>query len=256
MTYNCGTMKPLPSVIAIIPARGGSIGVPKKNIRLLNGFPLIAYSIAAAKLSKTVERVLVSTDNKEIAHIAKKYGAEVPFIRPAEYATSASPDRDFVIHALTWLKENESTEPEYLIHLRPTTPLRDPAHIDEAVGLIRKHPEATALHSGHELRESPYKLLGIENGFFTGLFPNDPRPEYYNLPRQSFPSVYQPDGYVDIIVSKHALSSPSLHGPKILSYISPDTGEIDTVQDFTFTEYNLEKKVWEIHAYLKEHFKE
>ena len=240
--------------IAIVPARGGSKSIPKKNIYMMGSFPLIAYSIAAAKLSNTIDRVIVSTDSQEIADVAKKYGAEVPFLRPAEISGDKSTDGEFFLHTLEWLKENERVTPDYLVHLRPTTPLRDPAHIDEAVTLMKKNPGATSLRSGHEIRESPYKLFGIQDGFFTGLFPSDPRPEYYNLPRQSFPPVYQPDGYVDIVVPKQVLGSDSLHGPKILAYVSPDTGEIDNPEDFTFAEFNLEKKPWKIHDYLKKNY--
>ncbi len=241
-------------VIALIPARGGSKGVPKKNVHSLAGYPLIAYSIAAAKLSKDIERVIVSTDNEEIAEIARHYGAEVPFLRPDEYATDKSKDIDVIRHVLDWLKKNENHHPDFLVYLRPTTPLRNSRHIDEAIKLMRTSKGSTSLRSGHEIRESPYKLFGINDGHFTGLFPDDPRPEYYDLPRQTFPPVYQPDGYVDILVTKHIMNSSSLHGPKILAYTSPDTGEIDSKEDFRFTEYNLEKTAWDIYEYLKKNF--
>ncbi len=241
-------------VIALIPARGGSKGVPKKNVYPLAGYPLIAYSIAAAKLASGIERVIVSTDNEEIAEIARHYGAEVPFLRPAEYATDTSKDIDVIKHVLEWFSAHEKHHPDYLIYLRPTTPLRDPRHIEEAIGLLQKSASSTSLRSGHEIRESPYKLFGIQDGHFTGLFPDDPRPEYYDLPRQTFPPVYQPDGYVDILVTKHIIDSSSLHGPKILAYTSPDTGEIDSKEDFRFTEYNLEKTAWDIYEYLKKNF--
>ena len=102
--------------IAIIPARGGSKGIPNKNIQLLNGYPLIAYSISSAILSKKIERVLVSTDSEEIAEIAVHYGAEVPFLRPAEYASDTAIDRDVVIHAMEWIRNNEKDVPEYCIY--------------------------------------------------------------------------------------------------------------------------------------------
>ncbi len=114
------------NVIAIIPARSGSKSVTDKNIKLLSGHPLIAYSIVAAKLSKEIKRVVVSTDSEEYAEIAKKYGAEVPFIRPEIYSKDSSTDRDFFIHAMNWFKDNENTLPEYWVQLRPTTPLRNP----------------------------------------------------------------------------------------------------------------------------------
>ena len=121
------------NIIAIIPARSGSKSITDKNIKLLSGHPLIAYSIAAAKLSKKIERVIVSTDSKEYADIAKQYGAETPFIRPDEYSTDVSKDKDFLVHAMNWFKESESCSPEYWVHLRPTTPLRTVKVVDNAI---------------------------------------------------------------------------------------------------------------------------
>jgi len=244
-----------PLVYAIIPARSGSKGVPKKNIKPLGGFPLIAYAVAVAKLSKKIDRIIVSTDSEEIAKVVKKFGAEVPFLRPAEFAGDKSGDIEWVNHALGWFQENEKIAPDYIVHLRATTPLRDPKKIDEAIKKFTKNKNATSLRSGHEMRESPYKLFGIEGNYFTGLFPNDPRPEYFNLPRQAFPPVYQPDGYVDILKTDYILKSKKLHGDKILAYISPDTGEIDKLGDFKFCEYTLKTGKWEIYEYLKKNFK-
>jgi CMP-N-acetylneuraminic acid synthetase len=241
-------------VIGIIPARGGSKGVPKKNIRGLAGHPLIAYSIVASRLSKGIDRTVVSTDSKEIAEIAESYGAEAPFLRPEEYARDDSPDIEFIRHAIEWFRDNEGKCPEYLVHLRPTTPLRDPAVIDGAIRQISGSGEATSLRSVHEIPESPYKLFGISEGFLVGLYPDDPRPEYYNLPRQSFPPVYKPNGYVDIIKPGTVQGSDSLHGPRILSYITPDTGELDREDDFYFIEYRLKQSRVEICEYLKKHY--
>ena len=137
-------------VFAIIPARGGSKGVPKKNIRPLAGYPLIAYSIAAARLCSRIDRVIVSTDSEQIAELSRKYGAEVPFMRSPALAGNLSTDREFVIHALEWFGKNEAAVPDYLVHLRPTTPLRDPTLIDEAIAALMSDPEATSLRSGHE----------------------------------------------------------------------------------------------------------
>ena len=149
-------------IIAAIPARGGSKGVPKKNIKLLKDYPLIAYSIIAAKQSKKIDRVIVSTDSEEIAGIAKKYGAEVPFLRPAGFAGDKSPDMEWVLHLLKWLKENEGVEPELIVHLRPTTPLRDPDLIDRAIDKIKNNKEATSLRSGQEMDECPYKSFIVK----------------------------------------------------------------------------------------------
>jgi len=243
------------NIIAIIPARGGSRGVPKKNIIDLGGYPLISYSIACAKLSKHISRVIVSTDSQEIADIAKKYGAEVPFMRPAEFATDTAVDIDVIKHAMGWLRENENFEPEYIVFLRPVTPLREPELIDKAIEYLHACPEATSLRSGWETREAPHKLFGKDGKFFTGLFPSDPRPEYYNLPRQAFAPVYQPDGYVDIWKTKTIKETGILHGDKILAFESPNSGELDTIKDLEFIKFNLQNNHYSIYDYLKEHFK-
>jgi CMP-N,N'-diacetyllegionaminic acid synthase len=239
---------------AIIPARGGSKGVSKKSIAPLGGFPLIAYAIAAAKLSKKIDRIIVSTDSEEMAAVAKKFGAEVPFLRPSEFAQDNSPDIDFVKHAVEWFEKNEGKVPEYFVHLRATTPLRHPEDIDTAIETIQQHPEATSLRSGYEMRESPYKLFGITEDYFAGLFPQDPRPEYWNLPRQSFPPVYQPDGYVDVLKTDFIKRTGTMHGEKILAFVSENTGEIDTLKDFEFLEHKLQNSQWEIYDWLKKNF--
>lgn len=240
--------------IVIIPARGGSKGVPKKNIRNLGGYPLIAYSIVACRLSKKIDRIIVSTDSPEIARIAESFGAEVPFMRPPEISKDTSTDIEFMEHAIDWFQKNEGEIPEFLVHIRPTTPLRDPELIDQAVEKLIDKPEATSLRSMHEIRESPYKLFGIKDDFLVGLYPDDPRPEYYNLPRQNFPPVYQPNGYVDIVKSETILNLKSLHGSKILSFLTPNVGEIDSLDDFDYIEYILDKKKFQIYDFLKSNY--
>lgn len=242
-------------IYTIIPARGGSKGIPKKNLADLGGFPLLAYSIAAAKLSKKISRIIVSTDSEEIAAVARKFGAEAPFLRPTEISGDQATDLEFVLHALDWFKKNDGKIPDYLVHLRPTTPLRRSADVDSAIKKITADKKATALRSGHEIRESPYKLFALKNQHFIGLFPNEKRPEYWNLPRQSFPPVYQPDGYVDILIPKFILKNRRLlTGSKILAFISPDTGEIDKLEDLAFVNFKLQKERWEIYDYLKKNF--
>jgi CMP-N-acetylneuraminic acid synthetase len=237
-------------VIAIIPARGGSKGVPKKNIRILRGFPLIAYSIMAGTLANRVQRVIVSTDSPEIADIATLFGAEVPFLRPVHLARDDSSDREFFIHALNWFKDNTGAVPECLVHLRPTTPLRDPAVIDLAVEAVISRPQATSLRSGHQAPETPFKWFFINrDGYLEGLLPNDPRPEYYNLPRQAFQPVYIPNGYVDIVKSQHVLTSESLHGPRMIGFVTDVVREVDTIEDFDFLNFEIETKghlLWDL----------
>ena len=241
-------------VISIIPARSGSKGVPKKNIKILAGYPLIAYSIVVSRLSAKIERTIVSTDSREFADIALAYGAEVPFLRPAEISKDTSLDIEYIRHALAWFQEHEGHQPEYIVMLPPPTPLRDPALIDQAIEKIVQNQEATSLRSACETRESPYKLFEIQDDFYRGLFPDDPRPEYYNLPRQTFPPVYHPNGYVDIIKSRTVTGLGSLHGPRILSFITPDVGELDRAEDFEHIEFVLSRHKNPVYEYLKNNF--
>src|SRR5512147_978759 len=129
-------------ILALIPARGGSRGIPRKNIRNFAGYPLIAWSIAAAKKAACVTRVIVSTDDPEIAAVAREYGAETPFLRPAEFAQDNTTDLPVFEHALTWLEENEGYRPEVVVQLRPTSPIRPTDCVDKAVKILQEHPDA------------------------------------------------------------------------------------------------------------------
>ena len=154
-------------VIAIIPARSGSKGVPDKNIKQIAGKPLMAYSIAAALKSNVINRVIVSTDSEEYACIARGCGAEVPFLRPSNVSGDLATDTQFFKHAIDWLRENEGFVPKYFAHLRPTTPIRNPQIIDDAL-ISFIDSDFTALRSVHKMSESSYKTLEIING---GLSP-------------------------------------------------------------------------------------
>ncbi|HEY4507125.1 MAG TPA: acylneuraminate cytidylyltransferase family protein [Candidatus Paceibacterota bacterium] len=245
-------------IYSIIQARGGSKGVPGKNIKFLGGYPVIAYSIAASKLSKRISRNIVSTNSPEISEIAKKYGAEVPFIRPEEFAQDNSTDLDVFTHAIKWLEENEGDLPDLLVQLRPATPLRDPIMMDSAIEKLGADPRATSLRSAHKLAEPPQKMFKIgEGGYWTGFFPDDPRPEYYNLPRQSFPTAFHPNGYVDIVRPDFIKQNPGLfYGQKSLAFETPFTIEIDTPEDVEYLEYIFTKKQDNsVYDYLKANFK-
>lgn len=239
------------TVVATIPARGGSKGVIKKNIRLLKGYPLIAYSIAAAKLAKSIDRVIVSTDSEEIAEIAKSFGAEVPFLRPSEFARDDSPDNEHIIHTIEWFEKNEGKAPDTLVHLRPTTPLRDPQTINDAVLKFNDNSKATSLRSAHVCPITPQKtVLLSDDGFFTS-FTADGMDEI-NKCRQSFPIVYLPNGYVDIISVNHVKKTGRLHD-QVLSFIVPQVTDIDTIDDFKRAVTDLQNSV--IYNYLEENFK-
>jgi len=230
-------------VIAIIPARAGSKSILDKNIAQLSGHPLIAYSIVAARLSKRIDRVIVSTDSEKYADIAIKYGAEVPFLRPSEFATDTSTDYEFLAHAMEWFCEKEQQRPEYWVHLRPTTPLRDPKIVEQAINNIQMHPEATALRSGHKASESPLKWFRKDgNGYFKGLLDDNDKQETYNLPKESFEDVFVPDGYVDVVRRSFVMSNNIIHGDKMIGFESPICTEVDSVEEFEYIQYQLDKR--------------
>ncbi len=214
-------------VLALIPARGGSKSIPRKNIRPFYGHPLIAYSIAAGLAAETVTRVIVSTDDEEIAAIARQYGAEVPFLRPAEFAQDDTPDLPVFQHALQWLAENERYHPQIVVQLRPTSPLRRVEHIDHAVYKLLLQPQADSVRTVIEPFQNPYKMWTIDaSGFLRPLLQSG-LPEAYNLPRQALPQVYWQTGYVDVMWSDTILEKHSMSGEHILPLIMPSSEWID-----------------------------
>ncbi len=151
-----------PEVLAIIPARGGSKGLPRKNIRSLAGYPLISYSIAAGLQANTVTRTIVSTDDEEIAAVARKYGADTPFLRPAEFAQDNTLDLPVFQHALNWLAENEGYQPDVVVQLRPTSPVRPPSLVDDAVRLLLANPAATSVRGLVPSGQNPHKMWRVD----------------------------------------------------------------------------------------------
>ena len=207
-------------VMALIPARGGSKGVPRKNIRLLLGKPLIAYSIEHAQASVFINRMIVSTDDAEIAEIARQWGAEVPFMRPPEYAQDLSPDIDVFRHALVWLAEHEGYQPELVVHLRPTGPVRRVELIDQAISQMLAHPEADALRSVSWPIQTPYKMWRMDNdGYLHPLLHVDGRPDCQSMPRQMLPEVWWQNGYVDVIRPRAILEMDSMTGRRVLPFV-------------------------------------
>ena len=156
-------------VLALVPARGGSERVPGKNLRLLQGRPLIAHTVEAALAASSVDRVVVSTDSLDIAAAAREAGAEVPFLRPAGIARSTSTEMEFLLHALDWFGDHECWEPHLLAILYPTSPLRTAVSIDAAVSAMNDHPEADSLRSVRLCSEHPYKMWVEQDGYFEAI---------------------------------------------------------------------------------------
>ena len=228
-------MKENPEILAIIPARGNSKSIPRKNIREFAGHPLIAFSIAAARQSRLVTRVIVSTDDFEIAEISKHYGAEVPFMRPAEIAEDATLDLPVFEHALHWLAENEKYAPEIVIQLRPTSPIRPVELVDKAIELLVSHPEADSVRGVVASGQNPFKMWKINSdGVMQPLLEVKGIKEPYNAPRQDLPPTYWQTGHIDAIRPRAILNNSSMSGDIMLPLLIDPiyTVDIDTLLDW------------------------
>lgn len=216
-------VEPATAVLALIPARGGSKGLPRKNLRLLGGLPLVAHSIRAALAAQSVSRVIVSTDDEEIATVARQHGAETPFLRPAELAADDTADLPVFVHALDWLDRQEGYRPDVVVHLRPTTPLAAPDDIDRGVELLRSHPDADAVRMVTSPLQNPYKMWRVgPDGLLVPLLACG-LPEPYNQPRQKLPPVLWQNG-LDIIRRRTILEFGSMTGRRILPLIPGRAG--------------------------------
>ncbi len=230
-------------ILALIPARGGSKGIPYKNIINLCGKPLIAYSIEQALASKWVNRIIVSTDNETISSIAKKYGAEVPFIRPAEFAQDLSPDFEVFRHALEWLQTNEGYVPDIVLNHRPVCPIRRVETMDKAIELFINTPEADSLRSVCIPGQTPYKMWKIKDGYMKPLLELPGVTEPYNQPRQELPKVYWQLGYVDMVRAEVITKKGKMSGDKILPFIIEEEWvDIDYEEDIMEAEKLLMKR--------------
>jgi CMP-N,N'-diacetyllegionaminic acid synthase len=206
-------------ILALIPARGGSKALPRKNVLPVAGKPLIAYSIQTAHASTLVTRTVVSTDDEEIASVAREYGAEVPFMRPPALAQDESTDLEAFRHALEWMRDEEQYEPEVLVHLRPTNPVRRVERVEEAIRLILDDPQAHSLRSVSWPEQSPYKMWRIEEGYLRPLLSVEGMPNAHSLPRQRLPEVWWQNGYVDVIRPRTILELGSMSGERVLPFV-------------------------------------
>jgi N-acylneuraminate cytidylyltransferase len=220
-------------VLAVIPARGGSKSVPRKNLQPLFGKPLIVHSIAQALASRCITRVIVSTDDTEIADVARSYGAEVPFMRPPELAEDGTPDLPVFRHALTWLRDTASYVPVAVVHLRSTYPIRRVATIDAAIDLFLQRSDIDSLRSVAVAHQSPYKMWRIDaEGCLEPVVRLDDGRTGHAMPRQSLPMVYWQNGYVDVARPSVILDRASMGGDRILPFVIDEPGiEIDYAED-------------------------
>jgi len=209
-------------ILAIIPARGGSKSIPKKNIVPLAGKPLIAWTIEAALKSKYIDKVAVSSDSDEILSVGKQYGAQ-PVKRPAHLATDKAAPEPLVFQVMDWLKEKEDYKPDIIVYLQPTSPLRDKKEINGALEtFFRKN--CTTLISVYELEKKYLKTFTLnDKGFLQGSVNN----KYPFMNRQELPNVYMPDGAIYIITRSAFVKTGQLFSDKTIPYFMGPGGNID-----------------------------
>jgi len=229
-------------ILAVVPARGGSKGLVKKNIMPLAGHPLIAYSIQAAHDAKLVTRSIVNTDADYIIEQALRYKAEIPFVRPSQLANDSSTDLEVFYHMLNWMKENEGYSPDFVVQLRPTSPVRPKGIVDLC---IKKAIDSNA-DSVRVVTQSPitpYKMWRVNEGHksMTPLLELPGVDEPYNQLRQSLPEIFWQIGCLDVIRASVITEQRSMSGKKIVPYIIPSqfAVDIDDIESFNKAEKTL-----------------
>jgi len=226
-------------IFALVTARSGSKGVREKNIKNLGGHALLDWSIKSCLKAQSISQVYLSTDSEDYANIGKECGAVVPFLRPKELASDTANDLDVIKHFLSVIDQ----KPEALLHIRPTTPLRDPSILDKAIEVFfSKKNELTSLRSVHEMSESAYKSFEVNDKGFLSTIGSIESGDKANLPRQTFPKTYVANGYVDVLDPNYILKENKLHGDKILAFQTPVVTEVDSIEDLEYLEWQITKQ--------------
>lgn len=229
-------------VVALIPARSGSKGIPNKNIKHYKNIPLICHSINIAKESKYINDIIVSTDSELYKEISEKNGARCPFIRPSNISGDLSTDYEFIKHYIQWLQLNSGKNmPKLIVQLRPTYPNRDIKHLDECIRIMIENKEYTSLRTVVPFDKSPFKMYTSEQNKLVPLFEEvNKLSEPYNRCRQELPETFLHNGYIDIIRIESFIKYKSITGPNIYAYIMDknETDDIDYIQDWIKSENN------------------
>ncbi len=227
-------------ILAIIPARGSSKGIPSKNIQKLGKIPLIAHTINDAMNSTKINRTIVSTDNQKIAKIANKYGAETPFLRPKEFSQNSSSTLDVVQHTIKYLEENENYAPDIVTILLPTSPFRPSNLIDESIKQLKKS-NATSVVSVHKTITHPFKAFMLKKEFLKPY--KQDYLKYYQ--RQKLPPFYHTTGAAYTFWLKTLKKYGHYYGPKMKPIIATnDEMSIDIDNEFDFFTAEMVLKYW------------
>lgn len=231
------------TILGIIPARGGSKGLPRKNLKPLCSKPLIAWTIEQALASKYLDKVIVSTEDKEIAEVSKQFGAEVPFIRPKELATDEAKSSDVIIHALNWFKKT-TQKFDYLALLEPTSPLREKDDIDKCIELLIDNKVAKSIVSVSRLESAHPEfnvIIDKKNNFIRKMDGSD---NFRVLRRQDLLDVYFFDGTIYVSEAETFLKKKTFYHDRTLAYIVPrwKSFEVDEMFDLICIEAILKHR--------------
>lgn len=232
--------RPGKKVMAIIPARGGSKKVPRKNAAPLAGKPLIAWTIETSLACQCIDRVVVSTEDAPIANIAREYGAEVPFMRPTELSLDDTADLPVCRHAVEWVAKHENYHPDIVVWLRPTCPLRRCQDIQSAVRKLIE-TKADCVRSVSSVKHHPYWMKQLRGDRLEPFMNDKNEKEYYQ--RQLLPELYYLNGVVDVVWTENVLENESLFSGDMRAYVMPPeySEDIDTEFDFVIVEAMLER---------------
>ncbi len=216
-------------VLVVIPARSGSKGVKNKNIRKINGIPLLAHSINYAKKSIYVDKVVVSSDSKKYLNISKKFGAETPFIRDKKISNDDTKDHPVIKDALLKSEKIYKTKFNYIILLRPTSPFREKNLIERSLKLLKKYNSTSSVRSVIKTKNHPYRSWILKKNFIYGFV--DKINESYNIPRQKLPTVYFQTGDIETI-KRSTLLKGSISGNNVLPVFVKKYLDLDHKIDF------------------------
>jgi CMP-N,N'-diacetyllegionaminic acid synthase len=231
---------PKPTVLGVVTARAGSKGLPGKNTKLLAGKPLVAHTIDAARASGVFDRLIITTDDERAAAIARERGCEVPFMRPAELSRDDTPHLPVMVHAAAWLREHERYEPEWTMILMPTSPLRQPRHIVEAVErAVRSAADSVVSVDEVPAHYHPLRTLTVDGGGWARLLVGDRPVRERPVRRQGMPAAWVFNGAIYLF--KTALlfgAEPSLYGDRVAAYsmAAPFGHNIDDAADWAAAE--------------------
>jgi CMP-N,N'-diacetyllegionaminic acid synthase len=242
-------------IFAFVPARSGSSRIKNKNIKYLNKHPLLAYTIAQAAASGIFEKIIISTDSKEIAAVAKEYGGEIFGLRPSQLATCSSPDIGWILHLMQQLKE-KSAIPDAFCILRPTSPFRDPKTIQNAWETFRNTPFVDSLRAVEKCTQHPGKMWVIRGDRLLPLLPFG-SPPWHSSPYQNLPEIYTQNASLEIAWSRVPIEDGTIAGNTVMPWISEgyDGFDINNPVDWEIAEsiclsYEFNQKIMN---YLSSH---